>query len=566
MKKLNLNPKKSLLSQLFITFIIPFLVVGVMVFGFVKYISGDIINEYVLPQFDQILESNGKTLASNLEPSVIEAAIENPGGDHSELKSELNSFMDGKQRLEYAYILTRQGDKDYIVGLNGSEDIMVESPFTEEQATSFTNNDVVVTDIYEDEWGVHKSYFVPVEGANAIVGVDMSAQFLQDLQRKINIFLIAFIAVAMIIGGLLVYLYGSRLNRSLKSILESVKKVSQGDLTERVTSRRQDELGQLAQATNEMADNLRDLVQSVTQSSNDVTAQSEELMQSSNEVREGSEQVASTMQELSSGSEAQANSSSELSEMMEGFVRKIDQANEEGQDISETSQTVLKMTGNGSQLMKESVEQMSRINRIVKSSVEKVQGLDKQSKEISKLVKVIQDIAEQTNLLSLNAAIEAARAGEHGKGFAVVADEVRKLAEQVSSSIVDITGIVNNIQTESTAVVESLESGYQEVDQGSRQIEVTGHTFDDINQSVNDMVEKIQTISSNLTDIDRDSKYMNTSIEDIASVSEESAAGVQQVAASSEQTSTSMEEVSQSAKQLAELADQLNGKVRQFRV
>src|SRR5699024_4194813 len=133
-----------------------------------------------------------------------------------------------------------------------------------------------------------------------------------------------------------------------------------------------------------------------------------------------------------------------------------------------------------------------------RDAVQKVQGLDAQSQEISKLVSVIQDSAEQTNLLALNAAIEAARAGEHGKGFAVVADEVRKLAEQVSVSVTDITTIVTSIQNESSMVTESLEGGYKEVEQGTTQIEATGEKFNGINTSITNMVKDIQSISDNL--------------------------------------------------------------------
>src|SRR5690625_4205712 len=134
---------------------------------------------------------------------------------------------------------------------------------------------------------------------------------------------------------------------------------------------------------------------------------------------------------------------------------------------------------------------MSIIDTIVHHAVEKVEGLDTHAKDISELVSVIQDIADQTNLLALNAAIEAARAGEHGQGFAVVADEVRKLAEQSSASVGNITEIVEAIQTESTSVVTSLQTGYREVEQGTEHIVMTDKTFTEISEAMTNMVENI---------------------------------------------------------------------------
>jgi methyl-accepting chemotaxis protein len=224
------------------------------------------------------------------------------------------------------------------------------------------------------------------------------------------------------------------------------------------------------------------------------------------------------------------------------------------------------MTKKGHEYMNTSTEQMNKINSIMQFSVEKVKGLDEQTKQISTLVKVIRDIADQTNLLALNAAIEAARAGEHGRGFAVVADEVRKLAEQVSHSVKDITEIVNSIQTESNSVAVGLLNGYSQVDEGSKQIQITGQTFKDIYDAVTDMVERIQTISENLDTIASNTVEMNVSIDNIAAVSEQSAAGVEQTSASVQQTTSTMETISDHSELLSQLANRLNAMIARFKL
>ncbi|PAV30567.1 methyl-accepting chemotaxis protein [Virgibacillus profundi] len=372
--------------------------------------------------------------------------------------------------------------------------------------------------------------------------------------------------VAILVGVTLMILISRRISSSLKKVVTITKELAEGNLkVKSVDYDGKDEIGQLAAAVNQMKDNIHGVLYKVASASTSVQTKSDELKQSANEVKEGNEQIAITMEDISTGSETQANSASDLAESMNGFVQKVRLSEQNGKEISSSSDEVLSLTSDGTKLMKKSVKQMKRIDSIVAEAVDKVQGLDKQSAEISKLVLVIKNIADQTNLLSLNAAIEAARAGEHGRGFAVVADEVRKLSEQVASSVGEITSIVKNIQSETGSVVDSLNTGYNEVHKGTTQIETTGQSFETINNSVTEMVNKITFISTNLRDIAENSVDMNNLIEDIASVSEESAAGVEQAAASAQQTSSSMEEVSYNADTLAKLAEQLHEELSSFR-
>lgn len=390
--------------------------------------------------------------------------------------------------------------------------------------------------------------------------------FNQPASEILTLIMVVIVAT-LIIGIFIILMFANSIAKPINKVTEQMDHLANGDLTqEPLHLKSKDETGKLANSMNHMQTKLKDIITNVSNTSEMLTGHSEELTQSANEVKAGSEQVATTMQELATGSESQANSASELSSVMGTFTGKVQEANAKGEHIQQSSNDILSMTGEGSQLMQSSNEQMIKIDQIVQEAVKKVQGLDTQSQEITKLVSVIKDIADQTNLLALNAAIEAARAGEHGKGFAVVADEVRKLAEQVSTSVTDITGIVGNIQNESSSVAVSLQDGYKEVEQGTNQIKTTGETFNKISTAVTEMVTNIKMVSSNLSDIAANSQEMNSSIEEIASISEESAAGIEQTSASSEQTSSSMEEVAESSEQLSKLSEELNGLVRQFKL
>ncbi|WP_419960643.1 methyl-accepting chemotaxis protein [Psychrobacillus sp. BM2] len=409
--------------------------------------------------------------------------------------------------------------------------------------------------------------YSPVSTTNWSVGTSITQEEALSSLNTFTFMMSLYFGIACFILIVLVFFLLKRMLREIPHVTNVMEQLALGNLSkEELKSKSKDEIGKLVTSTNQLNQNLRDIISQINIVSESVSSQSEELTQSANEVKTGSEQVASTMQELAAGSETQANNASDLSSGMNNFADKVQEANENGYRIEANSKVVLNMTKDGTELMKNSIVQMEKVDNIVRDSVNKVKGLDQQSQEISNLVTVIKDVSDQTNLLALNAAIEAARAGEHGKGFAVVADEVRKLAEQVSDSVTNITGIVGNIQKEAGLVSESLQGGYKEVEQGKAQIESTGKTFRKISDAVTEMVDSITTIAENLVEITANAQQMNGAIQEIASVSEESAAGVEQTSASSQQISSIMEEVAGSSVQLAELAEELNELVRHFKL
>jgi methyl-accepting chemotaxis protein len=81
---------------------------------------------------------------------------------------------------------------------------------------------------------------------------------------------------------------------------------------------------------------------------------------------------------------------------------------------------------------------------VVGSAIGAMTEINKSSKKITEIIRVIDEISFQTNLLALNAAVEAARAGEHGRGFAVVASEVRNLAQRSAAAAKEVKGLIED--------------------------------------------------------------------------------------------------------------------------
>ncbi len=247
-----------------------------------------------------------------------------------------------------------------------------------------------------------------------------------------------------------------------------------------------------------------------------------QVNESAEQVASGADQVAGGAQALSQGATEQASSVEELSATLSEIS---DQINNNASNANKANEASL-----------ESSKQVAIGNNYVKEMNEAMLNISVTSKEIAKIIKVIDDIAFQTNILALNAAVEAARAGSAGKGFAVVADEVRNLASKSAEAAKTTTALIEN--------------SMKAVDKGTI---ISKQTEDVLDAAVS----KSEIAAEMIEEISKASLNQAESVSQVLAGIEQISAIVQTNSATAEESAAASEELSGQAQVLKELIEEI---------
>ncbi|GAB4556796.1 MAG: methyl-accepting chemotaxis protein [Geothermobacteraceae bacterium] len=256
--------------------------------------------------------------------------------------------------------------------------------------------------------------------------------------------LLAFSIVTMLVTLFFLHYLLVRPVRQLNDQLAAMNR-SEADLSVRLHARTWDEFRELADNYNRFLDRLRATIRTLRE------------MGIHNAV--GSAKVMSQLNGSAAKTAEQGDLTGVVFRNSQEATRALAGITENASHISDsTSQCLDTARASFSELQDVSTSMKSMLHRIENHDATiKVMG-DK-SRDIRKIIAIIQEISFQTGLLSLNAAIEAARAGQAGKGFSVVAGEVKKLAEQankaseqIASQITDMLGKVDEALVEASGI------------------------------------------------------------------------------------------------------------------
>ncbi|MFD1176553.1 methyl-accepting chemotaxis protein [Paenibacillus puldeungensis] len=530
-------------------------------------LSGELKNE-----LDRRLQSNIRVVQSELD-RIKGNKLEIDGMDNP-LYKETRKMMDDLKKsynLENVYVLSNDGGKEHIIALSDTkDDYNTDYPFSTEMKRAIAENRETISEIYKDEYGIHKSIFVPLKNSNGnpagLLGIDLNASVIPDTTAKVLWYSLAITLLVLVVGLLFAYWLGRVIAGPIQKLMHATERFATGDLTQEVQVRSLDEVGRLTEAFGTMSGNMKRLIGHISTSSREVSSTSSQLIHVTSESSESAQQVAISMNSMSEGInevvESIGHSSASVMEIEQQLTGVVADVNE----MQSIAEKVSNQSSEGQNMVDQTLSQMNAIEKVMRHSEATAGQLEERSREIGEVVGMITDIAQQTNLLALNASIEAARVGEMGRGFAVVAGEVRKLAEQSAEAAASITELVVGTQENSRLVIESISEGNRAVEEGQKWMGMTYQSFQDIFQGISNFSSRTEQLLKSLLLVENSYQSISASVQQISGVTQEQAASSEEVAAASEQQSAAMQEIAAAIRQLSSLSEDLQKAVAIFKL
>ncbi|MBU5590903.1 type IV pili methyl-accepting chemotaxis transducer N-terminal domain-containing protein [Clostridium sp. MSJ-4] len=340
----------------------------------------------------------------------------------------------------------------------------------------------------------------------------------------------------------------------------------EGDLTQRIIINNRDEVGELAYWFNLFIENVHSIIENVVVTSESTKETSEQISDIFAQNGQATETIAFSAQQVSEGSNVQSNEVESLFIKVKNMTEKIKEINFIVNNVSEISNKSQSEAENGNIKIEETKAQLDLLKHTIGEMDNKMNLLDNNSKEISKIVDLINNISSQTNLLALNASIEAARAGEMGKGFAVVAGEVKKLAEETEKATDQIVPFIKSVEENVYLIKNHMKEVTLELDKEFKVLNETISTLYVILKGSKSTVTGIGDANSILIDVNNNFDNIKDVFSDIMNITKSNADNMQNVAAAVEEQSASTQEVSGSISELSSMISELYKKVSKFKV
>ena len=325
---------------------------------------------------------------------------------------------------------------------------------------------------------------------------------LTDLYKmEMYMAVIAVVAAIVLLIGIL-GITGSVV-RPVKKVTNAIGQIADGDFTQSLEVSGRDEVAIMSNKMQMFITKMRSTIIEIRDTAEWLNKQSFENEHISDSLLEASESQIHSMELLNKLAEELSSGAEEAGRQMERLSELIKQTSENGSNAEKLMKESVAISQSGKKDMEHINNGMESINSSINTLSEQITNVGDTMSQISKMVSLIMDVADQTNLLALNASIEAARAGEAGKGFAVVADEIGKLATDSRVAADDISKLTDSIKRIVDEAVEHMNVSVAVVENNVGMVAGTKENFvklygkvEETSRCVEDMIVRVSEVDS----------------------------------------------------------------------
>ena len=296
-------------------------------------------------------------------------------------------------------------------------------------------------------------------------------------------------------------------------------------------------------------------------------------------IQNGTEQANANVEEVSSGAGQVARNATAVSVNVEKSLESIMQVQKAMEDLSRTIQDVATRAETTAKIVHDTSDYSREGMALARKTEQGMQGITKSSNDvnqiileikaqmdkISEIVNLITDLANQTNLLALNAAIEAARAGDAGRGFAVVASEVKSLAVESRASAERISGMIENLQTQTNSAVDAVSASTAGVKEGSAALQNTIASFTRIAESIEQIQRNVGDVASATEEQAASVEEITASVNEVNGLIQNTARESTDSAAASEESSAAIEQIGKVIGNVAVVVEDVKKEINNFK-
>ena len=528
----------------------------------------------------QQIQANAKNIAQCAAMNVSGDILQNiKVGDESTKEyetiiQELSLFRDNAE-IEYIYTLRYCGEEQYefIVDADPEEPAAIGDlcEMTIALKTAFSEMVTTVDDEpFTDEWGSHVSAYSPVVNDDTVVGVvgvDISANWIQDQMKALRNLVVSNCIITYAISMIILYLLMLKFKKGINKLNDKVKELASGsgDLTKEIDIYSKDELGEIAKNMNVFIAQIRSLVKDVAQSTEQILLSGEDMettvqdnTQMISTMNAEIDDIGVTMEKSATSSKMMSQNLAESAEHIAEFATNVENICNMVKQANENAQKTAVVAKENRQNAMDSIQKL-------REDMEETKKHTQQIMRVRQIAEEIGAIAGQTRMLSLNAQIEAARAGSMGTGFAVVATQVGELSEDIDKSVAEITKINKQVQSAVGTLMSVLEEAIRFVseevakdyDSFAALGEEYGTTTDSIYQQMAMIGNQSTRISQNISDI-------NQEVQNIADMVSSMEENTSELTRSNTMVTESFERLNAASKMNSEHSEKLSERVNKY--